>query len=81
MKTPNFFIVGAPKCGTTAVYTYLSTHPDIFFPERAKEPHHFNTDMPGFRWYPEKDSYMALFASAEAQAASIRGEASVQYLF
>jgi len=30
---PNLFIVGAPKCGTTAWVEYLRTHPDIFFPE------------------------------------------------
>ena len=46
---PNLFIVGAPKCGTTAWVEYLRTHPDIFFPE-IKEPHYFATDLPGMRW-------------------------------
>lgn len=78
---PNFFIVGAPKCGTTALYTYLGTHPDIFFPADAKEPHHHNEDMPGFRWYTDRSDYLALFATDAAQRATIRGEASVQYLY
>jgi len=26
---PNFFIVGAPKAGTTSLYHYLDQHPDI----------------------------------------------------
>jgi hypothetical protein len=30
---PNFFIVGAPKCGTTALYEYLRGHPSIFMPK------------------------------------------------
>lgn len=46
---PNFFIVGAPKCGTTAWATYLSNHPDIFVP-KAKEPHFFTTDHANYRW-------------------------------
>ncbi|MGQ9607404.1 MAG: hypothetical protein ACUVTW_14485 [Thermogutta sp.] len=27
MKIPNFFIIGGPKWGTTAMWTYLETHP------------------------------------------------------
>ncbi len=78
---PNFFIVGAPKCGTTALYTYLGTHPEIFFPADAKEPHYYNDDMPGFRWYTDRSDYLALFESDAAQRSTIRGEASVQYLY
>ena len=28
MRTPDFFIVGAPKCGTTAMNDYLKQHPE-----------------------------------------------------
>ena len=75
---PNFFIVGAPKCGTTAWVEYLGTHPDIFF-SADKEPHHFNTDLPGFRWFRDRDEYEALFSSAGGHR--VRAEASVNYLF
>lgn len=78
---PNFFIVGAPKCGTTALYTYLGTHADIFFPADAKEPHYYNDDMPGFRWYTDRSDYLALFESEAARSSTVRGEASVQYLY
>ena len=44
MRTPDFFIVGAPKCGTTAFYEYLRPHPDIFLPE-AKEIPYFGSDL------------------------------------
>lgn len=36
-KLPNFLIVGAPRCGTTSLYYYLSQHPKVFMP-RIKEP-------------------------------------------
>ncbi len=29
-RRPNLFIVGAPKSGTTALWSYLSTHPEIY---------------------------------------------------
>ncbi len=32
MRKPNFFIVGAPKCGTTSMAEYLRQHPDVFMP-------------------------------------------------
>lgn len=81
LRGPNFFIVGAPKCGTTSLYTYLSSHPDVFFPPDVKEPHHYNSDMPHFQWYNNRADYLSLFACPEAQAARVIGEASVQYLY
>jgi len=36
--TPNFFLVGAPKCGTTSLYFYLDQHPQIYM-SPIKEPH------------------------------------------
>jgi len=29
-KLPNFLIIGAAKCGTTALYHYLDQHPEVF---------------------------------------------------
>lgn len=37
---PNCLLVGAPKCGTSSLYSYLQQHPDIFF-SAYKEPHFF----------------------------------------
>src|SRR3546814_13335773 len=42
-KKPNFFIVGAPKCGTTSLANWLSEHPSIFL-SNPKEPHFFDLD-------------------------------------
>ncbi len=80
-RKPNFFIVGAPKCGTTAIYTYLAQHDQVFFPQNAKEPHHYNTDMPNFRWFPNREEYLKLFSGSKAASAKVVGEASVQYLY
>ena len=75
---PNFFIVGGPKCGTTALYTYLSSHPDIFMCT-IKEPQFFADDIFGhqrrIRTLPE---YLSCFSGARSQ--SRLGEASTAYL-
>ena len=74
----NLFIVGAPKCGTTAWARYLGDHPDIFF-SPAKEPHFFATDLPGRRQVTRQGDYDELFS--RAGTCRFRGEASVFYLF
>lgn len=73
----NFFIVGAPKCGTTAWYEYLRSHPDIFFPE-LKEPCFFALDFPQIRHIASEADYSRLFAGSGAK---VIGEASADYLF
>ncbi|MFZ5965189.1 sulfotransferase domain-containing protein [Thalassococcus sp. BH17M4-6] len=78
MTIPNLFIVGAPKCGTTAWVRYLSDHPEIYF-SPAKEPHFFCTDFPNYRWAKTLPEYEALFAQADCE--KVVGEASVNYLY
>lgn len=75
---PDFFIVGAPKCGTTAVYRYLAAHPAVFMPEN-KEPEYFSTDLPRYGHVGTLAEYEALFSTARANA--LTGEASVFYLY
>jgi hypothetical protein len=41
---PNFFIVGAPKAGTTSLYFYLDQHPQIYM-SPIKEPHYFADEI------------------------------------
>jgi hypothetical protein len=41
---PNFFLVGAPKTGTTSLYHYLKQHPDIYL-SAVKEPCFFASEM------------------------------------
>ena len=75
---PSFFIVGAPKCGTTALYEYLRPHPNIFMPE-IKEPHFFARDLGTYPRVKTLDDYLALFAPATGRHLQL-GEASVYYL-
>lgn len=41
---PNFFIVGAPKAGTTSLYAYLDQHPQVYM-SPLKEPHYFASEF------------------------------------
>lgn len=78
MKKPNFFIVGAPKCGTTSLYHYLRQHPQIFMPpDYMKEPCFFGSDTP-HPYKPNEKDYLSYFSTAE-DALRI-GEATVTYL-
>lgn len=75
---PTLFIVGAPKCGTTAWVHYLRSHPDIYF-SPVKEPHYFCTDLLGFRFVTDHDRYLRLFSRSGKR--KISAEASVMYLY
>lgn len=80
---PNFFIIGAPKCGTTSLYEYLRGHPQVYM-SAAKEPGYFAPDnlQPGshqLRYGADEGRYLALFEQA-GQAKRL-GEATVGYLY
>ena len=78
-RRPDFFIVGAPKSGTTALYTYLGRHPDIYLPAR-KELRFFGTDLDIRDRVPlSMEEYLAHFAGA-ADARRV-GTAYVWYLY
>ncbi len=81
MPKPNFFIVGAPKCGTTALSEYLREHPNIFMCS-PKEPFYFATDFPKYAcaFVETEDEYLTLFNKATKYQCMI-GEASAIYLY
>lgn len=66
-RRPNLFIIGAPKCGTTAMTRYLEAHPDIFVAPR-KDLHHFGSDL-DFRSRPHAspDAYHQWFVDASTE--------------
>jgi hypothetical protein len=41
---PNFFLVGAPKAGTTSLYHYLAQHPQVYM-SPIKEPCYFSDEI------------------------------------
>jgi hypothetical protein len=75
---PNFFVIGAAKCGTTSLAQYLVEHPQIHLPS-VIEPRFFATPDPQ-RPFPGRrvgvrSEYEALFASS----APLRGEVCGAY--
>ena len=79
MKKPNLFIVGAPRCGTTTLWSHLKEHPEIFM-SREKELYFFDSDLWGRpEWAPTVEQYLANFSSAGDLQKTI-GEATPSYL-
>jgi hypothetical protein len=77
MSQPNFFLIGAPKCGTTALAEYLRQHPGVFFCT-PKEPNFFNHDYTD-RDTPTLARYLDYFAAAGPEHVAV-GEGSTAYL-
>lgn len=84
LRVPDFFIVGEPKSGTTALYEILRQHPQIYMPD-LKEPLFLASDLPvrferpTTRHRPKTlEDYLSLFAAAAPQQRA--GEASALYL-
>ncbi|MBK1725925.1 sulfotransferase family protein [Halorhodospira neutriphila] len=77
-QAPNFFIPGAPKCGTTSLADWLASHPNIYM-SPLKEPNYFSSDLhpPHKRSKPQ---YFRLFKGC-SEAHQAIGEASVWYLY
>ena len=71
---PNFFILGAAKCGTTFLYNYLKLHPQIYFPN-DKECHFFDHDT---FWGKGVHTYLRWYFK-KAEHYLVRGEATPAY--
>lgn len=84
--SPQLFIVGAPRAGTTTLYDMLRRHPDVFMSPR-KEPGFFHLHGQRARWRGPGDrravadlgTYARLFAGA--RPGQLVGEASTVYLY
>jgi hypothetical protein len=78
-RWPEFYIVGAPKAGTTSLYEYLAGHPGIYVPDR-KELRYFGADLEVRR---RRTFTAAEFLAHYADAPADRtwGNAYVWYLF
>ncbi|MGV0795811.1 sulfotransferase [Mycolicibacterium elephantis] len=84
VRTPNLFIVGAPRCGTTSLHNYLAQHDECFM-SKVKEPGYFSRDRvredlraanPAVWTY---EWYLSLFADAQPNHLIV-GESSTSYL-
>jgi hypothetical protein len=83
-RLPDFFIIGHPKSGTTALYEMLRQHPQIYLP-KAKEPRFFASDLPSsFQRSSDVapltyEDYLALFSDARDDQRA--GDASTAYIW
>jgi Sulfotransferase family len=91
MAWPDFFLIGAPKAGTTALHAALARHPDLYL-SPVKEPKYFlcgdrppvDQNGPGDahsaqEWVWRRDRYLSLFHGAPTGA--LRGESTPFYLY
>jgi hypothetical protein len=89
-RWPDFFIVGAPKAGTTALHAALARHPGLSL-SAVKEPKYFlcgDAPPPLYlgpgdahsrrEWVWRRDHYLALFADAPRDV--LVGESTPLYL-
>jgi len=78
---PNFFIVGAPKAGTSSIYANLYKHREIYM-SPIKEPNYFSSatfpDEHPIKPIRDKEKYLKLFEKAKSK--KIIGEATPTYL-
>lgn len=80
MKEPNLFLIGAPKCGTTALAHNLAQHLEIYVPSQ-KEPRFFDKEI----FYDDSkdyviknlEEYLLYYSSPEAKNSQYRLDASV----
>lgn len=81
LRKPNLFLVGAPRCGTTALHKHLGAHPSVFM-SPVKELHYFSHDLflpPPQATIADEQEYLTMFGSAGDQP--WLGEASPFYLY
>jgi hypothetical protein len=77
-KLPNFFIVGAPKAGTTSLYAYLGQHPQVYM-SPVKEPSYFAPEQCRHDFIFSWPSYLKLYENVSDEIAI--GEATASYLW
>jgi hypothetical protein len=78
MRRPDFFLMGGPRCGTTALIDSLAQHPEIFVPTSRKELDFFGSDLRFTGRRLSQAEYLAFFARATQKRA---GESSPWYLY
>jgi len=90
-RLPDFLLIGAPKCGTTALHSALAEHPQLALSE-VKEPKYYlcgDSPPPAYRgpgdahsnqeWIWQRQRYLDLFADARDD--QLTGESTPFYLY
>ena len=92
-RRPNFLVVGAARCGTTALVEGLRSHPQVFVTD-PKEPHYFafHGTRPAFAGpgdahtvnrvaVTDRDAYLALYPPKGDYVAMGDGSVSTMYYY
>ena len=75
-----FFIVGAPRCGTSAMAGYLRNHPSVCY-STPKETNFFITAREGAKTEILKAQFLKAFFTTHSETTRILGEGSVSTLY
>jgi len=78
-RFPDFFVVGAPRCGTTTLCRALADNPQVCF-SRPKEPHYFSLLPPDAALRDLESAYLARYFAHHHAGHRAIGEGSVSYL-
>jgi hypothetical protein len=90
-RPPDFFLIGAPKAGTSALHAALAQHPGLFL-SGVKEPKYYmcgDSPPPAYKgpgdahsnqeWVWQRARYLRLFE--DAPEGTLRGESTPFYLY
>ena len=90
-RLPDFFVIGAPKAGTSALHSALAQHPHLFL-SKVKEPKYYmcgDSPPPAYKgpgdahsnqeWIWQRERYRDLFRDAPDDA--LVGESTPFYLY
>jgi hypothetical protein len=90
-RPPDFFLIGAPKAGTSALHAALAQHPDLYL-SPVKEPKYYlcgDSPPPAYKgpgdahsnqeWVWQREQYLDLFS--EAPSGALTGESTPFYLY
>ncbi|MBK1699834.1 sulfotransferase domain-containing protein [Thiococcus pfennigii] len=80
MMKPSFFLVGAPKCGTSSLAMWLAQHPKVCFSD-PKEPHYFANDINSGNKVTDQVQYFNECFAHCGQETMAAGEGSTWYLY
>ena len=72
-RMPDILVIGAMKCATSSICSYLEKHPDVFFVPKS-EPEFFSKDE---NWAKGPSFYQKIFS--DAGSTKLTGEGSNSY--
>jgi Sulfotransferase family len=78
MALPTFFIIGAPKAGTTSLHHYLDQHPEVQM-SAVKEPQFFSGPADGIPYRMGRIEDLGRYEELFDSAVRVRGEATAEY--